>query len=62
MVSVVFDTSVLVSAGWAGVDSTWSLRGLRDRIEGVGIIVVLNRVVGNNDYRRLDSEEFRGFC
>jgi len=52
-----------VSAGWADVQSTWSdaLRGLRHRIEAVGIIVVVNGVVGNNNYRKLDPEEFRGF-
>lgn len=52
-----------VSAGWADVHSTWpdALRVLRDRIEAVGIIVVVNGVVGNNNHRKLDPEEFRGF-
>jgi len=52
-----------VSAGWADVHGTWSdaLRVLRDRIEAVGIIVVVNGVVGNNNHRKLDPEEFRGF-
>jgi Zn-dependent peptidase ImmA (M78 family) len=52
-----------VSAGWADVHGSWSeaLRTLRDRIEAVGIIVVVNGVVGNNNYRKLDPEEFRGF-
>ena len=52
-----------VSAGWADVHGTWSdaLRALRDRIEAVGIIVVVNGVVGNNNYRKLDPEEFCGF-
>lgn len=52
-----------VSAGWADVHSTWSeaLRALRDRIQAVGIIVVINGVVGNNNHRKLDPEEFRGF-
>ena len=52
-----------VSAGWADLHSTWSeaLRALRDRIEAAGIIVVINGVVGNNNYRKLDPDEFRGF-
>jgi Zn-dependent peptidase ImmA (M78 family) len=52
-----------VSSGWADVHSTWAeaLRALRDRIEAVGIIAVVNGVVGNNNYRKLDPEEFRGF-
>lgn len=52
-----------VSAGWADVHGTWSdaLGGLRNRIEAVGIIVVVNGVVGNNNFRKLDPEEFRGF-
>jgi Zn-dependent peptidase ImmA (M78 family) len=52
-----------VSAGWADLHSTWSeaLRALRDRTEATGVIVVINGVVGNNNYRKLDPEEFRGF-
>jgi transcriptional regulator with XRE-family HTH domain len=61
--AIVMRRALGVSAGWADVHSTWSdaLRGLRDRIEAVGIIVVVNGVVGNNNYRKLDPEEFRGF-
>jgi Zn-dependent peptidase ImmA (M78 family) len=52
-----------LSAGWADVHGSWSdaLRALRDRIEIIGIVVVFNGVVGNNNYRKLDPEEFRGF-
>jgi len=52
-----------ISAGWADLHGTWSdaLRALRDRIESVGVIVVVNGVVGNNNHRKLDPEEFRGF-
>jgi Zn-dependent peptidase ImmA (M78 family) len=62
-IAVAMRRALGVSAGWADVHSSWSdaLRGLRNRIEAVGIIVVVNGVVGNNNYRKLDPEEFRGF-
>jgi hypothetical protein len=49
---------------WARVLPTWTnaLRHLRDRIEGAGIVVVFNGVVGNNTHRKLDPAEFRGFA
>lgn len=52
-----------VATGWADVHRTWSdaLRALRNRIEEAGILVVVNGVVGNNNYRKLDPGEFRGF-
>ena len=55
--------ALAVSAGWTDLHGTWSdaLRAFRDRIEAVGVIVVVNGVVGNNTYRKLDPEEFRGF-
>ncbi len=48
---------------WAVHLSTWddALRVLRKRIEDAGILLFLNGVVGNNSYRKLDLEEFRGF-
>lgn len=48
---------------WAAMHSTWTdaLRALRKRTEEVGILVVVNGVVGNNTHRKLDPEEFRGF-
>src|SRR5690606_19661692 len=37
------------------------LSHLRDAIESIGVLVVINGVVGNNNTRRLNAEEFRGF-
>ncbi|QUL99633.1 MAG: ImmA/IrrE family metallo-endopeptidase [Candidatus Fermentithermobacillus carboniphilus] len=47
---------------WAAKQPTWTaaLSELRDKIEGAGILVVVNSVVGNNNYRKLDPNEFRG--
>ncbi len=35
---------------------------LRQRIEGVGILIAINGVVGNNVHRKLDPDEFQGFA
>lgn len=53
-----------LSNGWAKRVSTWTeaLRLLRGAIEDVGIMIVINGVVGNNNYRPLDVAEFRGFA
>jgi Zn-dependent peptidase ImmA (M78 family) len=52
-----------IGEDWARQYPTWTaaLRALRSRIEAVGIIVVVNGIVGNNTHRKLDPEEFRGF-
>jgi Zn-dependent peptidase ImmA (M78 family) len=50
-------------SNWAEHHSTWTdaLRALRTAIEELGILVVINGVVGNNGHRKLDPDEFRGF-
>ncbi|MXZ83079.1 MAG: ImmA/IrrE family metallo-endopeptidase [Synechococcus sp. SB0666_bin_14] len=50
--------------GWTGLASTWTaaVGKLRSTIEGVGIMAVINGIVGNNTGRKLDMKEFRGFA
>jgi Zn-dependent peptidase ImmA (M78 family) len=49
--------------GWAAPIRTWTeaVGELRRRIESLGVITVINGVVGNNTSRVLDVREFRGF-
>jgi Zn-dependent peptidase ImmA (M78 family) len=55
--------SLGLDKGWAAQRSTWTdaLRVLRETMEDAGILVIVNGVVGNNNHRRLDPGEFRGF-
>ncbi len=50
--------------GWAGEVASWeeAVSELCRRIEGLGVMAVVNGVVGNNTHRKLDVEEFRGFA
>ncbi len=52
-----------VSDDWAHHHPTWSeaLRALCIAVDKSGVIVVINSVVGNNNRRKLDTTEFRGF-
>jgi len=49
---------------WAESVSTWqeATNALRQTIEDLGIIAVINGVVGNNTSRKLDVDEFQGFA
>ena len=50
--------------GWAAGVRTWqdAVSELRRVIEQLGVMAVINSVVGNNTHRRLSVEEFRGFA
>ncbi len=50
--------------GWANTVRTWTdaVSELRRIIERLGVVAVINGVVGNNTHRKLDVEEFRGFA
>ncbi len=52
------------SGGWASSVRTWqeAVSELRRAVERLGVIAVINGVVGNNTRRQLDVEEFRGFA
>jgi Zn-dependent peptidase ImmA (M78 family) len=53
-----------IGDGWAAEVSSWqeAVGDLRRRIEDLGIVAVINGVVGNNTHRKLRVEEFRGFA
>ncbi|TAK24844.1 MAG: ImmA/IrrE family metallo-endopeptidase [Chloroflexota bacterium] len=44
--------------------STWTeaLRKLIEQADSVGVLVMVNGVVGNDNHRKLDPDEFRGFA
>ncbi|MBI5910609.1 MAG: ImmA/IrrE family metallo-endopeptidase [Betaproteobacteria bacterium] len=52
-----------IADSWASRISTWTnaLTVLREAAEAAGILVVINGVVGNDNHRKLDPTEFRGF-
>lgn len=56
--------AVGIGDGWASRVATWgeAVSELRRRIEELGVMAVINGIVGNNTHRRLLVEEFRGFA
>lgn len=52
-----------LDVGWAEMHATWedALRTLRRSAERIGILVATSSVVGLNNHRALDPQEFRGF-
>lgn len=50
--------------GWAAAIRTWreAVGALRRAIEELGVMAVVNGVVGNNTHRKLAVKEFRGFA
>ncbi len=55
---------VALDDDWAGAVATWreAVGELRRAIEKLGVMAVINGVVGNDTHRKLDVEEFRGFA
>lgn len=52
-----------LAEGWTAQQPTWTdaLRELQRKMDELGILVVVNGIVGNNTHRKLDVAEFRGF-
>lgn len=53
-----------VNDGWANAVHSWqeAVGRLRQAIEDLGVMAIINGVVGNNTSRPLDVAEFRGFA
>src|SRR6266498_148126 len=56
-------TTLGLEMNWPRKYNSWkdASVALRDAVDRIGILVTKNGVVGNNNWRKLDVEEFRGF-
>ncbi len=56
--------AVGIDGGWVSEVRSWqdAVSELRRAVERLGVMAVINGVVGNNTRRQLDVEEFRGFA
>lgn len=56
--------AVGLDEGWARRVPTWTaaVGELRNAVEALGVMAVVNGIVGNNTRRKLDAGEFRGFA
>ena len=56
--------AVGLDEGWARRVPTWTaaVGELRDAVEALGVMAVVNGIVGNSTRRKLDVSEFRGFA
>lgn len=52
-----------IGESWASEQPSWTeaLTSLREAAERAGMLLVISSVVGNNNHRKLSTDEFRGF-
>ena len=55
-------TALKYEVGARGNSWAEAFRGLADNAEELGVLVMVNGVVGSNTHRKLDPQEFRGFA
>ncbi len=63
-VAIAMGETLRLTRNWTSNQANWTsaLRKLRENAEDAGVLVVFNGIVGNNTHRKLNPEEFQGFC